>query len=65
MEITPEIREIEHRAAAADVPITDILNRAGVAATTWWRWTTGKYEPRLSMLRKVQAALESEIAGRQ
>lgn len=64
MEIAPEITEIERRASEAGVDIASVLKRADVAPTTWWRWAQQKNEPRMATLRKLRAALESEIAGR-
>lgn len=64
MEKSPEIVEIESRATTAGVEIGDVLKRAGVASTTWWRWSEGHFDPRLSTLRKVRAALDAEIADR-
>lgn len=62
MSKAPEVAEIEARAAAANVNITDVLKRAGIATTTWWRWSEGHFAPRLSTLRKVRGALDAEIA---
>lgn len=62
MATAPEIREIEARAEIATVAIDDVLERCGVARTTWWRWKEGQFEPRLSTLRKVREALEAAIA---
>lgn len=64
MSKAPEVAEIEARAAAANVNIADVLRRAGIASTTWWRWSEGHFGPRLSTLRKVKDALEAEIAQR-
>lgn len=61
MEKAPEVAEIESLASTAGIPIDDVLKRAGVANTTWWRWTEGHFLPRLSTLRKVRAALNDEI----
>jgi predicted transcriptional regulator len=60
----PEIQEIETKAAEANVSIADVLKRAGVASTTWWRWSEGQFDPRFSTLRKVRDALDEEIAAR-
>lgn len=62
METAPEIREIEARAQIAGIEIGDVLGRCGVAKTTWWRWSEGQFEPRLSTLRKVREALDAAIA---
>lgn len=64
MEKAPEIVEIESRAATAGVEIDAVLRRAGIAATTWWRWQEGHFGPRLATLRKVRAALDAEIDER-
>lgn len=64
MTIAPEVKEIVTEAAAAQVPMTDVLKRAGIAQTTWGRWVRGDFEPRVSTFRKVRDALTAEIAGR-
>lgn len=62
MEKAPEVAEIESLASTAGISIDDVLKRAGVATTTWWRWREGHFLPRLSTLRKVRSALNDEIA---
>jgi DNA-binding phage protein len=64
MQIAPEVLEIESLAEAAQVPMADVLKRANVASTTWWRWSQKHFEPRFSTLRKVREALDAEIATR-
>jgi predicted transcriptional regulator len=64
MQVSPEIREIEALADSANVPMPDVLKRANVARTTWWRWSEGHFDPRYATLRKVRDALNEEIAHR-
>lgn len=64
MQKAPELLEIETRADTAGVAMSDVLKRAGVASTTWWRWSEGHFEPRMSTLRKVRDALDGEISER-
>lgn len=61
MQTTPEIRDIQARASEGGVQIDAVLRRAKVAKTTWWRWSEGQFEPRLSTLRKVREALDAEL----
>lgn len=62
MQIAPEVIEIKSRAARAGIDIADVLVRANVARTTWWRWTEEHYEPRLKTLRTVREALDELVA---
>jgi transcriptional regulator with XRE-family HTH domain len=48
---------IEARAEAAGIAIPDLLARAGVSPTTWWRWKSGKYHPRWATLQKIYEQL--------
>ena len=49
--------EIEARAKAAGQSIAAILLFAGVNRTTWWRWKTGKFQPRASSLAGINIAI--------
>jgi len=49
--------EIEDRAGAIGQPIASILLLAGVNRSTWWRWKTGKFQPRAASLARINIAL--------
>jgi hypothetical protein len=49
--------EIEDRVKAAGQPIAGILLLAGVNRSTWWRWKTGKFQPRAASLARINIAL--------
>lgn len=53
------IAEIELACGAAGLSIDAVLERAGVAHTTWWRWKGGKFEPRPATLRKIKSAMDA------
>lgn len=59
----PQVIEIQRRAEAASLDMAPVLADAGVAASTWYRWRTGKVGPNLSTLRRVQDALDRKLAG--
>jgi len=45
--------EIESRAKAAGHTITGVLALAGVSRSTFWRWRTGKFQPRAASLKRI------------
>jgi hypothetical protein len=49
--------EIEDRIKAAGYTITGVLLLAGVNRSTWWRWKTGKFQPRAVSLARINIAL--------
>jgi predicted transcriptional regulator len=50
--------EIESRAKAAGRTIASILILAGVNRATFWRWKTGKFQPRAASLKRILDILE-------
>ncbi len=60
-----EINTILARAKAADLAMARVLHRADLSPSTWWRWTSGKHRPQRHCLRRVQEALEAELAARE
>jgi hypothetical protein len=51
--------EIETRAKAAGHSIAGVLILAGVNRATWWRWKTGKFQPRAASLSRIRAIILS------
>jgi predicted transcriptional regulator len=50
--------EIESRAKAAGHTITGLLILAGVNRATWWRWKTGKFQPRAASIKRILDVLK-------
>jgi hypothetical protein len=46
--------EIESRAKAAGHTITGVLAIAGVNRATFWRWKTGRFQPRAASLARIR-----------
>lgn len=63
MQIDPEVIELEDLAAAANIKMSAVLARAGVATTTHWRWVNEGADPKAKTLRKVRAALDEMRAA--
>jgi len=53
------ITEIETRAKAAGHTIDGILILAGVNRATFWRWKTGKFQPRASSIARIRSIILS------
>jgi hypothetical protein len=51
--------EIESRAKAAGHTIAGVLILAGVNRATWWRWKTGKFQPRASSIARIRSIILS------
>jgi hypothetical protein len=51
--------EIESRAKAAGHTITGVLILAGVNRATFWRWKTGKFQPRAASLARIRSIIHS------
>ena len=50
--------EMEDRAKAAGLTLTELCDRAGIAVSTFYRWRMGETEPRLSVYKRLLAASE-------
>jgi hypothetical protein len=50
--------EIETKAAEVGHSISGLLILAGINRATWWRWKTGKFQPRASSLKRILDILE-------
>jgi hypothetical protein len=51
--------EIESRAKAAGHTIAGILILAGVNRATFWRWKTGKFQPRAASIDRIRSIILS------
>lgn len=58
MHIPSEVLAIEGRLKAAGVPVQSLLEAAEVDRSTWTRWKSGSFQPRLSKWFDVAAAAE-------
>lgn len=56
------VAEIERRASAAGISISEVSKRAGLARSTFQRWKAGETDPTTSALRKIYEVLASEEA---
>lgn len=45
--------EIETKAAEVGHSIPGLLILAGVNRATWWRWKTGKFQPRAASIKRI------------
>lgn len=51
--------EIERECADAGLDIVQVLSKAGIAYSTWWRWKDGRFEPRPATLRRLRAVIQA------
>ena len=51
--------EIESRAKAAGHTIAGVLILAGVNRATFWRWKTGKFQPRAASIDRIRSIILS------
>jgi hypothetical protein len=51
--------EIETRAKAAGHSISGVLILAGVSRATFWRWKTGKFQPRAASIFRIRSIILS------
>jgi predicted transcriptional regulator len=45
--------EIETKAAEVGHSISGLLILAGINRATWWRWKTGKFQPRAASIKRI------------
>ena len=62
METDPQIASLEQMAKDAKLNMSAVLNEAGVAPSTWFRWRHRGVEPKIGTLRRVQTVIEREAA---
>jgi len=51
--------EIETKAAEVGHSISGLLILAGINRATWWRWKTGKFQPRAASLSRIRSIILS------
>jgi hypothetical protein len=51
------LSEITERAARCGIPVGMMLQEAGVAPSTWWRWTATRFAPRFATLARINDVL--------
>ena len=51
------LEDIKASVDNAGLSLTDVLAEAKVDNSTWWRWETGKYSPRLATIQKIDDAI--------
>lgn len=64
MMIDPDALSYEERRKASGVPADAVLRRAKVSPSTTWGWLNKGAEPKKSTLKKLNDALDAEIAAR-
>lgn len=62
-ELDPMLTDIKSAAKAGRIPISRVMQRAGLRPATWSDWMNGM-SPTLKSVRAVQAALADELASR-
>lgn len=45
--------EIEARAEKRGMTIAELLRAAGINRVTWWRWKTGRFQPRAATVERI------------
>ena len=53
--------EIESRAKAAGLTLSGLLILAGVNRATFWRWKTGKFQPRAASVERIRGILNQHV----
>jgi hypothetical protein len=51
--------EIETRAKAAGHTVTGVLILAGINRATFWRWKTGRFQPRAASIDRIRSIILS------
>lgn len=60
----PDVIQLAADCFADDIPVGDVLKRAGVEWSTWTRWKRKGVKPWSTTLAKMRAALGELIAER-
>lgn len=56
MLLPEDISAIEANLKRSGFTADDLCAKAGIALTTWWRWRTGKFSPRMKEWTKAMKA---------
>lgn len=51
------IDEFKHRAAAVNLSFNELCRRAGIARSTFQRWTAGTVKPTIENLERIDSVL--------
>lgn len=64
MQLQTEIHSIEARLRAFRIPLADFLTEANIDRSTWGRWRSGSFGPRLNNWNAAKDAVERVIAAK-
>lgn len=63
--IDPRVVDLNSRIFAGRLVLSEVLNRAGVPFSTWWRWVKHGAEPRRDTIGKVDRAITAKLAEKE
>lgn len=61
MLLPEDIPTIEENLRRSGLTADDLCSKAGIAMTTWWRWRTRKFSPRMEQWTKAMRAYEELV----
>lgn len=64
MDVKAEVRSLEDRLKKSGLGVQPLLDAAGVDRSTWGRWKSGTFSPRLSKWLSVTAEAERLLRER-
>lgn len=59
--IDPRVVDLNARIFAGRLDLRQVLNRAGVPRSTWWRWVKLGSDPRRDTLAKIDSAITAKL----
>lgn len=51
--------DIQALAEKRGMPVARLLQAAGIDRSTWWRWKTGRFQPRAGTVERIMEALNT------
>lgn len=51
--------DIQALAAERGIAIARVLQAAGIDRSTWWRWKTGRFQPRAATVERIMEAIRT------
>ena len=63
--IDPRVVELQSRIFAGRLDLRQVLNRAHVPRSTWWRWVKHGSDPRRETLQKISAAIIAKLTEKE